>query len=273
LGDSGNDVRELQHTLQLLATAGDPPLVETGVFDEATRLAVLSFQRRRHLRRADGVVGPETQAALYLVQRVRLRISGPATAAGHTSTAPALPNRVDHVVPVGGEAPPGAYQIQIQSGGGISLDGNLSGQLALTFVVRTPRWRGSSPLSDDPHTEHSWTTALIGSGTGSGVQIAYQVALADLVAFGRAHLLTLFYSPYVSIPFTPSPTNGVQIGLQGGVQMGIDLVPNRLQIGLQGSLAAFYDFGTRSFSADGGALLFLQGMIEFGPRVATPETH
>lgn len=271
-GDSGNDVRALQHTLRLLTAAGDPPLVETGVFDEATRRAVLSVQRRRQLRRVDGVVGPETQAALYLVQRVRLQISGPATTAGAATTGPALLNRVDHVVPVGGDAPPGVYQIQLH-GGGVSLGDDLGGQLSLTFLVRTPRWRGGSLLGDDPHTEHSGTTTIVGDGAGGGVQIAYQVALADLVAFGRAQLLPLFHSPHVSAPFTPSPTSGAQIGLQGGVQMGIDLVPNRLQLGIQGSLAAVYDFGTRRFSADAGAILFLQGVSEFGPRAATRATH
>src|SRR5581483_4080374 len=59
--DEGADgwVRYLQQLLVLT----DPSLEETGVFDDATLLAVQTFQRQHHLV-DDGVVGDQTWAAL-----------------------------------------------------------------------------------------------------------------------------------------------------------------------------------------------------------------
>lgn len=62
LGDEGNAVRDIQD--RLAALGFDAPADQRGVFDEATRKAVLSFQRARGLD-DDGIVGPDTWRSLY----------------------------------------------------------------------------------------------------------------------------------------------------------------------------------------------------------------
>ena len=62
LGDEGNAVRDIQDRLSALGF--DAPINQRGIFDEATRDAVLSFQRAKGLD-ADGIVGPDTWRSLY----------------------------------------------------------------------------------------------------------------------------------------------------------------------------------------------------------------
>jgi N-acetylmuramoyl-L-alanine amidase len=62
LGDAGTAVRDIQDRLSAL---GYPCSVDPrSEYGEATRLAVVGFQRRRGLP-ADGIVGPETWRAIY----------------------------------------------------------------------------------------------------------------------------------------------------------------------------------------------------------------
>jgi N-acetylmuramoyl-L-alanine amidase len=61
-GDSGTAVRDIQDRLHALGyPSGDDPRSEYG---EATRAAVVAFQKRRGIP-ADGIVGPETWRAIY----------------------------------------------------------------------------------------------------------------------------------------------------------------------------------------------------------------
>ena len=55
----GPSVKDLQHALSMAGFAVSP----TGVFDEATRAALLKFQKSAGLA-ADGIAGPKTWAAL-----------------------------------------------------------------------------------------------------------------------------------------------------------------------------------------------------------------
>jgi N-acetylmuramoyl-L-alanine amidase len=62
LSDSGEPVRDIQDRLSAMGFACEPD--PRGEFSEATRSAVIAFQRARGLT-PDGVVGPETWRALY----------------------------------------------------------------------------------------------------------------------------------------------------------------------------------------------------------------
>jgi len=69
-GSQGPNVRRLQTSLNLLATASGSggsalePLKEDGIFGPKTQARVIEFQRQASLR-ADGVVGPRTAKALF----------------------------------------------------------------------------------------------------------------------------------------------------------------------------------------------------------------
>ncbi len=65
-GASGQKVRQLQFMLRVVAEYIDniPTIAEDGIFGEATRNAVLAFQRFAGLT-PDGIVGPATWSALY----------------------------------------------------------------------------------------------------------------------------------------------------------------------------------------------------------------
>lgn len=62
LGDEGNAVRDIQD--RLAALEFESPIDQRGRFDEATRKAVVAFQRAKGLD-ADGIVGPDTWRSLY----------------------------------------------------------------------------------------------------------------------------------------------------------------------------------------------------------------
>jgi peptidoglycan hydrolase-like protein with peptidoglycan-binding domain len=64
-GDSGQDVRGLQERLN--AQGVQPPLAEDGAFGSQTERAVMQFQAQHGLE-VDGIVGPQTRAALNPVQ-------------------------------------------------------------------------------------------------------------------------------------------------------------------------------------------------------------
>ncbi len=267
LTDTGADVRELQHALLQGALPGDPPLLVSGTFDDATRQAVIRFQHRQHLRE-DGVAGSQTFAALFAFRLIRLTFTGspPRVEPGLAFASPQVLRAVTTPVTTA-DTSPRRLQGQVQTGVGRMAMGGPGGQLALTLLWRSRRL-GQSRLSDDPHVEHSGTAAF---GTGSGVttlQLAYQVVLADLALFGPAHLSGPFFSPYVTLPLdSVGGTSSVQIGVQTGAQLSVDLVPGRLSFGVQGVLAGFYDFSARSITLDAGFLIFVGGAVDFGPHV------
>lgn len=62
LGDEGNAVRDIQD--RLAALGFDSPIDQRGAFDEATRDAVMAFQKAKGLD-SDGIVGPDTWRSLY----------------------------------------------------------------------------------------------------------------------------------------------------------------------------------------------------------------
>lgn len=62
LGDEGNAVRDIQD--RLAALGFEAPIDQRGEFDEATRHAVVAFQRAKGLD-PDGIVGPDTWRSLY----------------------------------------------------------------------------------------------------------------------------------------------------------------------------------------------------------------
>ncbi|MBC2724237.1 MAG: peptidoglycan-binding protein, partial [Desulfosporosinus sp.] len=65
VGSTGSDIRLLQSELQALSYNVGPL---DGIFGTKTKAAVIAFQRDKNLL-VDGVVGPQTQAALQIATR------------------------------------------------------------------------------------------------------------------------------------------------------------------------------------------------------------
>ncbi len=70
LGSTGDGVRVIQYYLQVAARFNDaiPPVIVDGIFGEATRQAVMAFQRQQGLAQ-DGIVGQQTWIRLYRTVR------------------------------------------------------------------------------------------------------------------------------------------------------------------------------------------------------------
>ena len=184
-GDAGEDVRQVQADVnrhfaepsfreafkqelikEKLYHAPLQELKRDGKFGPLTRAAVIAFQRDKHLRGIDGVVGPETMSALYpfAVYHVQtLVVPSPSPAPSRQSVPPvshpALPTRVQafpgirspvpapFVPPlslpsVPGSLPPSSASYQLKAGvtRSFPLSGSPYNTLSLDWVglIRTP---------------------------------------------------------------------------------------------------------------------------------------
>lgn len=115
LNDGGTSVTELQ---QQLVQLGYYTGAVTGVFDQQTQSAVMTFQRDRGLS-ADGIVGSATQAALSQTPQQ----ASPESATGTAYTPSATPDGLLQLGSVGAEV--STLQTQLQALG--YYDGPISG--------------------------------------------------------------------------------------------------------------------------------------------------
>lgn len=76
LGSKGDDVRQLQHQLNVVLGTN---LAEDGVFGPGTEAAVRAFQQLKHLQ-VDGIAGPSTLNALEVAYQAK---AGSSSAGGH----------------------------------------------------------------------------------------------------------------------------------------------------------------------------------------------
>ena len=137
-GDGGHEVVDLQAALNS-AGAARPPLVTDGQFGGATRSAVIALQQRAGIA-PDGIVGPDTRAALMmhggqghgsaqeaeLGQRISAAVEGQVGAAG---TAAGAPNGVSGELTTGLVSGSGSYDAATgQASGAVSTrNGSASG--------------------------------------------------------------------------------------------------------------------------------------------------
>jgi hypothetical protein len=149
-GSSGPGVAAVQRALGLRAT---------GHFGSGTERGVRAFQRRHGLD-VDGIIGPQTRAALGL---------GPAapTAAGGR---PATTNGATTAGAPGGASPNLQRIAQCESGGNpqaVSADGTYRGKYQFTYQT----WRsvgGSGDPAAAPEAEQDRRAAMLYSRSGSG---------------------------------------------------------------------------------------------------------
>jgi peptidoglycan hydrolase-like protein with peptidoglycan-binding domain len=242
-GSSGAEVRALQHALNARPYLH---LKEDGIYGAQTESAVREFQRRVRLA-PDGIYGPKTEALLWtrVVQADVIHtvpVSGAAAAnntpglavAPAAAPAPSSGAGIVHQVSVGSQVTLTPWLVRPLPAPGTPSGAIWSGVVSYSLVYRT--------ASQGPHVELALNPQiLINSRVQSsdprwGMQLNGQVTFADLVAPGRFHLI----SPYLQATAAGSfgPGAGFGGGFAIGNQISFDLIPDRLQIQLQGNVGA-----------------------------------
>jgi peptidoglycan hydrolase-like protein with peptidoglycan-binding domain len=266
-GSHGEEVRRLQVNLNAAIGKRYGLLVPDGKFGRLTKLAVERFQKDFRLKWVDGIVGPETRAAL--ATRV-LMIQGEITRTSPTPPSPPKPRPAPPKPP----APPGPptptpaaparpFLIQLQPAFGLtpppfvaSAPGQKSivtGQLALGIVYRT--------ASEGPHWEFGTILQPAFNSQNSSTDPRYTLQLQGSVAYadpfpGKGRFHTQLFSQVVLMQnFSPSST---VVGLQLGGQVSVDIINDRWSLFVQGVLA-----GQWTLHGDGGGQA---GQLQFGPQ-------
>lgn len=248
-GNAGPKVKALQHALNARPYLS---LVEDGKFGPATESAVKDFQRRVGLT-DDGKVGPKTDALLWCrAVIVNARVQAP------LQTGSLQPPQVP-TAPVGPAPPLGSPDAPPKSGAGIVHQVSVGGQVGLRPWLINPSPPPGSPAgkiwsgvisyalvyrtkADGPHVELALSPQFVvnsrvqASDPRFGLQVNGQVTFADLVAPGRFHLVSPFLQAAAGVAGKPGV--GVGAGFAIGNQVSFDLIVDRLQINLQGGVAA-----------------------------------
>jgi Putative peptidoglycan binding domain len=279
-----------------------PPLVVDGVYGRKTEAAVRRFQVSAGFRGrdVDGKVGPKTMVALF--QIFDMEICGllvpksnvlPAPINPPTRKPPADPtNQLPKPMPLLSDqtkanAPddiPRRFQANAQFGVQQSQrDGSgLQAQLGLTF--RSKDYFPNSGANTIYHGIHLETILQPALGiplppssiyTGQ-LGITVQPVTDWFVLFDRLHILTPTFGVFAQIPLNPpggpnalsDPASHPRLGVNLGVELfHVDIIKDRLAIGISGQESGYWDFSDRKLFWDPSILGFLQGTIGFGPRV------
>jgi peptidoglycan hydrolase-like protein with peptidoglycan-binding domain len=292
IGSTGSEVSAVQTELNRSIV---PPLKVDGIYGPKTEKAVRHFQKAVgfHGRDVDGVVGPKTTTALFQV--FDMKISGNLIPRANSSTASSFPTGKPAVVnrtPAPTLAPspslkandptelPKRFQSTLQFG---FQDSNRDGrglQAQLGFTFRTRDYYPNSGVNTIYHGMH-WETMfapVLGIPLPSSMIYTGQIGVTVqpvtdwFVLSDRLHLLTPSIGFYGQIPMnhpnatTPSkddPASHPRLGGFIGLELfHLDIVKDRLAIGISGQESAYWDFKDRKVIWDPSVLGFLQ--ITFG---------
>jgi peptidoglycan hydrolase-like protein with peptidoglycan-binding domain len=262
-------VRALQHALNARPYIN---LKEDGDFGKDTETAVREFQRRVGLK-VDGIYGPKTEAVLWTrIAEASVTLKVPVTPVNPPSVTPnpkviQPPGKISNVAPAKPDQPsngPGLVR-QLSVGSQVTFapwllrplpppgtpTGNIwSGVVSFALVYRTAK--------DGPHVELALNPQLLvnsrvlNTDPRWGLQVNGQVTFADLIAPGRFHLLSPFIQATAAI--SADPGIGFGGGFSAGNQVSFDLIEDRLQINLNGGVAAVWSgLGTNNSSLAVGA--------------------
>lgn len=262
-------MRALQHALNARPYIH---LKEDGDFGKDTEAAVKEFQRRVGLK-VDGIFGPKTEAILWTrVAEASVTLKVPVTPAnpsvvtpdpkviqpkGNTSVAP--PPKPDETsngrgvvrqLSVGSQVAFAPWLLRPLPPPGTPRGDIWSGVVSFALVYRTAK--------DGPHIELALNPQLLvnsrvlNTDPRWGFQVNGQVTFADLIAPGRFHLLSPFIQATAAL--SADPGIGFGGGFSAGNQVSFDLIEDRLQINVNGGVAAVWsNLGTKDSSLSVGA--------------------
>jgi Putative peptidoglycan binding domain len=264
-GCQGADVRLLQQALN--ARPYIRHIDEDGVFGPKTEEAVRAFQHKVHISE-DGIVGPVTYALLWTrVAAAQGNVTlptpqnNPVVPAGQkpvppvqktpdviparsNTTTPESEKHVVYQVQAGAQANFAPWYMRPKPLPGDTASTIYSGFVGFAIVYRT--------ASDGPHIEASLNPQILlnsksqASDPRYSLQLNGQIMFADLYAPGRWHLI----SPYLqgSLTNNRDPGSSGSAGVSAGNQVSFDIVPDKLQVNVQGAVGGVWDLSKHTFS-------------------------
>lgn len=299
-GSHGREVAAVQKELNRCVT---PRLVEDGAYGPKTENAVRHFQKAAGFkgRDVDGEVGPKTMVALFQIFDMKIcgtltpkpnqpanptPVNPPTTKPPSNDTLPKrFPLLSDQTKANKPDELPRRYQLTGQFGYQDSQrDGQgLQAQLGFTFRSRDyyPN-SGANTIYHGLHTETMITPVLGIPLSPSSIYtgqlgVTVQPVTDWFVLWDRLHLLTPSIGIFGQIPLNSGnplmddPASHPRLGVNVGVELfHIDLIKDRLAIGVSGQESGYWDFRDRKLFWDPSVLGFLQFGFGAGPRYQPP---
>jgi hypothetical protein len=303
LGSRGPEVSLVQ---QQLNKCFNPALVVDGKYGEKTQAAVVRLQRAVGFpkRDVDGVVGPKTRVALF--QLFDVNVCAAITPKSNPPAKPAPPASIPTVVnaptktitgskstPASTNQPPPTasddelprwFQLSGQFGVQDSRRDGLGLQAQFGFTMRSRDYFPNSRKSRIYHGAHfeAMFAPVLGiplppSSTYTGqLDVTVQPITDWFVLWDRLHLLTPslgFFgqiplnSPSASTPMLDDPATHSRLGGVLGLEFfHVDIIKDRLSLGVSGQESAYWDFHDSRVFWDPSVFGFLQGTLDVGPR-------
>jgi peptidoglycan hydrolase-like protein with peptidoglycan-binding domain len=281
-GDRGDDVKALQRRLNEVLHGRFRHIPETGYFHDITRDAVRKFQHDLHIHPAYGYCGSKTRAALN-IESVLIQVVTPPQPAAATTTAPAsrpTPAQSQPQTPVAPSASNTAissasdpgwtwFNVSASVQGQVQNPGLISVAAQVMPTLRLRPLPGSYFQNSDRQTHielglglnYSLSSVRSTTDARHGLSIVTQGALVDPFVLGRFHS-QFFIQAGMAANGIPSTTQALDwklthyvFQLQGGVQVSMDLIPNKWNLFFQGYGGTQDDLTAREWSGVyGGAL-------------------
>jgi hypothetical protein len=290
LGSKGEDVRRVQVNLNAALGKRFRHIAETGVFDQNTRDAVLSFQRYFCLT-IDGEVGDETRRALatrvvvitgtisrnfgywpratsfgagklqldpnlfitdgdIVIPRPLFSSSGSASGSSSPTTVASAPAKSHWLFQAQPQQQVTLPPLVFPNPGSGRAPGTISsGVISAGFVYRT--------AADGPHGEFGLTPQFLFNSRNTttdpkySLQLQANASFADPWASGRFHSALFLQAVGVVnlAPYNPA------LQLAPGAQLSVDIIEDRWNLFVQGTLTNQWNLSTGQYSLIPGIVL------------------
>jgi len=300
LGSKGEDVRRIQVNLNAALRKRFRHIQESGVFDQDTKDAVLFFQRHFRLKMKDGKVGDETRDALatrvavitgtisrnfgyqpraasFGVGKLHLDpdlfitdgnviIPRPLfSSSGSTASSPAAAAseqaKSNWLFQVQGQQQVALPPLVFPHPGSGPMPGTISsGAISVGFVYRT--------AADGPHGEFGLTPQFLFNSRNTisdpkySLQLQLSASYADPWASGPFHS-ALFLQAVGIVNLAP---RSAAFQLAPGAQVSVDIIEDRWNLFVQGTLANQWDLHTGAYSLVPGFSLGSTIQWDIGPK-------
>lgn len=293
LGSKGDDVLRVQKSLNEALKKQYQHIPETGVYDQATKDAVIFFQRHFRLKGIDGEVGDETRAALATRVVVITGTIGRNYLFQHQPRAPHFGVGKLHLDPDlfitnGDTVIPRPFVLGSGSGAGSSSGSGTAPapakshwlfqaqpqqQVTLPPIVFSDPAHGAAPgtvtsgvislgfvyrtAADGPHGEFGITPQFLFNSQSATTDPKYTLQLQASATFADPWAKGRFHSALflqaVGLVNLAPYSAGLQIA--PGAQLSVDIIEDRWNVFVQGTLANQWNFTNGQYALLPGVVL------------------